>query len=606
VISGSVESFVSGAANIGETGGLIGRAMKNVQQNYTKGNVTVTSVNGQNTGGFIGVFAPSSAAAVEDNYSLASVAITGTVAATPPGAFVGTIEATGSGTRVLRRNYAAGPITTGQGFAGSSATVTSSNNFFDNQTTGQSTTAGTTAVGRSTSIMKSLTNYTSASWDFVCETANGTEDIWGRNSSDNLSYPFLMWEGFVPQCIFWVGGVSNDWATPSNWEPEEIPATGADIVFSPQAMRDLQLDISRTIGDLYFNASAKHVELGSNNLTMNGTVNGANATNYIQTNGTGLLIKNIPNSESFQFPVGNASYNPVTIVNNNSASDIFSVKVRDEVLVKGISGRQVTQPHVNTTWDISKTNANTGSGVDFVFQWESSQERNSIATYSLNHFNGTVWDFAVSISQAVSGTSTKTMNHNGYTGTFSPFAIGENTSVLPVNILEFTAKARGTSAELRWVTATEINNAYFGIERSSNGMEWEEIGRRDGAGTSYSSTQYGFTDYKPYDNSYYRLRQVDINGSEEYSEIRMVQFPDPMYLGQMVHAYPNPSNGVISIEPQTQIATSISIYDVTGKLVYQELIKKTTQIDNLSAGVYILKAQVGDRQEMKKIIVQNE
>jgi hypothetical protein len=346
--------------------------------------------------------------------------------------------------------------------------------------------------------------------------------------------------------------------------------------------------------------------LGSNNLTVTGSITGSNSLSYIRTNGSGLLIKNIPNSESFQFPVGNTNYNPVTITNNNASSDIFSVKVRDEVLVQGVSGRQVTQPHVNTTWDISKSSANTGPGVDFIFQWESSQERNSIANYSLNHFNGTVWDFAVSISQSVTGTSTKVMNHNGYTGTFSPFAIGENTSVLPVNMLEFTAKARGTSAELRWVTATEMNNAYFGIERSADGQNWEEIGRREGAGTSYNPSYYDFTDYQPYDNSYYRLRQVDINGSEVYSKVRMVQFPDPMYLGQMVHVYPNPSNGTINLEPQGQFATRVKIYDMLGKLIYEQTVNQPTQVSNLSAGVYLLKAEIGDRQEMKKIIVQKE
>jgi hypothetical protein len=384
-----------------------------------------------------------------------------------------------------------------------------------------------------------------------------------------------------------------------------LPTDGR-VKISTSAVRDLHLDQNRTINTLDFNGGGRKVFLGNFNLTVNTGFVGANSSNYVKTTGTGTLKTNIANAASFTFPVGNANYNPVTIVNNNSASDVFSVKVRDEVLVKGISGKQVTQPHVNTTWDISKTNANTGSGVDFVFQWESSQERNSIATYSLNHFNGTVWDFANSISQSVTGTTTKILDHNGYTGTFSPFAIGENTSVLPVNMLEFTAKARGTSAELRWVTATEDNNDYFGVERSADGQNWEEIGRREGSGTSYNPTYYEFTDYQPYSNSYYRLRQVDINGSEEYSEIRMVYFPDPLYLGQMVLVYPNPSNGTINLEPQGQFATRVKIYDMLGKLIYEQTVNQPTQVSNLSAGVYLLKAEIGDRVEMQKFIIQKE
>jgi hypothetical protein len=64
VISGSVECFVAGSSTEGQTGGLIGLAAKDVRRSFTKQGVTVTSVNGENTGGFLGIFAPSSAAAV--------------------------------------------------------------------------------------------------------------------------------------------------------------------------------------------------------------------------------------------------------------------------------------------------------------------------------------------------------------------------------------------------------------------------------------------------------------------------------------------------------------------------------------------------------------
>jgi hypothetical protein len=596
VISGTIECFVSGTSSIGQTGGLIGFATKDVNRSFVKQGVTVTSVNGQNTGGFLGMFDPSAAAAVQDNYSLATVSITGSVSTTPPGAFAGRLQATtGTGTRVVQRNYAAGPIATGQGFIGSSTTVTTANNFFDNQTTGQSTTAGTTAVGRSTSIMKSLTNYTSASWDFVCETANGTEDIWGRNSSDNLSYPFLMWEGFVPQCIFWVGGVSNDWATPSNWEPEEIPATGADIVFSPQAMRDLQLDISRTIGDLYFNASAKHVELGSNNLTMNGTVNGANATNYIKTNGTGLLIKNIPNSESFQFPVGNASYNPVTIVNNNSASDIFSVKVRDEVLVNGTWGGQATDPLVNATWDISKTNANASPGVDFTFQWESSQEANSISNYSLNHYNSTTpeWEFAAGVSGSVTGSTTKTMTHSDYTGTFSPFAIGSNVTPLPVDLVSFNAVPNNNSVDLTWTSIGDNKNP-FNILKSTDGNTWTPIGTQT---PSENSVHYLFTDHKPAPVNYYQLSQLDHSNTLQYSDIRIVNFNT-----NKITIFPNPNSGEFTIKANHRIV--FQIIDYTGKVIMEGDNTNPLIKTNLLEGIYLIKITEGEKTTFNKMIVQ--
>lgn len=95
---------------------------------------------------------------------------------------------------------------------------------------------------------------------------------------------------------------------------------------------------------------------------------------------------------------------------------------------------------------------------------------------------------------------------------------------LPIELTSFTAKANGRVVNLDWTTATEHNNAYFTIERSQDGLVFEEVVRVDGAGDSQSELRYEATDEKPFSGtSYYRLRQTDNDGSSTTSNVVAVE-----------------------------------------------------------------------------------
>jgi len=88
---------------------------------------------------------------------------------------------------------------------------------------------------------------------------------------------------------------------------------------------------------------------------------------------------------------------------------------------------------------------------------------------------------------------------------------------LPIELLSFTANADHEFVRLHWATATETNNDFFTIERSTNLNDWEVLGFIDGAGNSSRPLQYVFTDYNPLSGiSYYRLKQTDYDGKYEY------------------------------------------------------------------------------------------
>lgn len=109
------------------------------------------------------------------------------------------------------------------------------------------------------------------------------------------------------------------------------------------------------------------------------------------------------------------------------------------------------------------------------------------------------------------------LNHLNYTNEFLLVKFIDNFSVsLPINLVSFNAKKVKENIELTWSTASEINNAYFSIERSIDGFYYQEIGRLSGAGNSNSVIHYSFFDNQPFNGvSYYRLTQVDYNGNSE-------------------------------------------------------------------------------------------
>ena len=99
---------------------------------------------------------------------------------------------------------------------------------------------------------------------------------------------------------------------------------------------------------------------------------------------------------------------------------------------------------------------------------------------------------------------------------------------LPIELTYFNAQSSGNSVLCRWETVTENNNDYFDIERSENASDFNPIGRVEGVGNSIQSIRYQFLDTNPLNGtSYYRLKQVDINGEYQYSNIEAILIKKP-------------------------------------------------------------------------------
>ncbi|MET0242381.1 MAG: T9SS type A sorting domain-containing protein [Flavitalea sp.] len=574
ILNSSAAATVSGTAYLG---GLAGRVTGgSIDRSFSTG-----AVNGGTYAG--GITGEISAGAINNSYSWANVTGTnrvgGAIGSKTGASTVANIYSTGTVPNVTNAGGLIGELVSGS----SNAT----NSFWDTQTSGRATSAGG-ATGKTTAEMKAWDTYYSAGWDLQCESGNGTSNFWGINSSSNNGYPFVSWQPFTTTCPTWNGTTSNDFNNPANWSGGFVPSAGMDIVFSPTAPNDLILSQNYTAGNINFNGSGRKLVIGSNNLTINGTVTGASATSYIQTNGTGVVRKSIASGASFTFPIGNSTYNPATITNNNAAADVFSAGVVDEVYTNGGStGGTISGARVRKTWNIAKQNANSSPGYDLVLNWNAGDVSAPIAAPALISYNGTQW----SPPGTGSTTSTSTsLTYTGFTPGFIPFAIVDNAVVVPVIWGSFTVRKQAYSSVLDWSTETEENSDVYEIETSVDGNNWKKIGTVKASGNSQLTKHYNFVHGSPVAGvNLYRLLQRDRDGRFSYSKTVSIQFGDQV---KKILLYPNPVSGTVVnvVLPESRV---VRVMNSVGNVVIQRrLASGTTQLSvtSLAKGTYVLVA----------------
>ncbi len=193
------------------------------------------------------------------------------------------------------------------------------------------------------------------------------------------------------------------------------------------------------------------------------------------------------------------------------------------------------------------------------------------------------------------------------------------TSPLPVELTSFTLNLSENKIELNWETATEVNNYGFEIERLKTNLiiknsEWEKIGFVEGHGNSNSPKYYSFKDnlLETSGKYSYRLKQIDIDGIFEYSDVveTSIGAPQNFELGQN---YPNPFNPVTSITYSipNDGHVELGVYDILGNVV--EIIENgikpagiyTFSFDgsNLASGIYFYKIKANNFISIKKMLL---
>ncbi|MBQ6276738.1 MAG: fibronectin type III domain-containing protein [Bacteroidales bacterium] len=179
------------------------------------------------------------------------------------------------------------------------------------------------------------------------------------------------------------------------------------------------------------------------------------------------------------------------------------------------------------------------------------------------------------------------------------------TTILPIELTSFTATCDGRSSLVEWSTASERNNDYFSLERSDDAINFTEIARVAGAGTTIEPLDYSYTDYGIHGgDNYYRLVQVDYDGTRTASEIVVANCVESAIDGEPeVMAYPNPFNGELTLvlDNFSNRAATIEVYDMLGKLFYtekasapQNSYETILNLSNLPSGAYTVRVSTTD------------
>src|ERR1019366_8743728 len=332
---------------------------------------------------------------------------------------------------------------------------------------------------------------------------------------------------------------------------------------------------------------------------------------------------------AFVFPVGNvAKWARIGITAPATAGTTFQAQY-------------FTTPYTNTTtmaaaptpvlkrvsvkeyWTLNRT-VNTDN-VQVTLYWESatfSGINNCGATTPLRiaHWNGSAWE---NNNNAVTTTGTcgtaGTLSTNLVVTSFSPFTFGSDTTTssvdpLPIELLSFNATPNGKAVDLAWTTASEINNDFFTIERTTDGFNFEMIGTLKGAGNSTWVINYTLVDNHPSDGvSYYRLKQTDYDGHTSYSELKMVSFEKNTDFS--FNIFPNPTDdGIFNVEINAakNAEVLVVVHDVLGKEIYSKVIITEQKgnivyaidlLQKVSPGVYLITVTSNDKIYNKKLIV---
>jgi len=163
------------------------------------------------------------------------------------------------------------------------------------------------------------------------------------------------------------------------------------------------------------------------------------------------------------------------------------------------------------------------------------------------------------------GTSTN------FTSRLTGFDAALSFVALPVELTEFTAKTDDKVAYLNWQTASEINNDFFSVEHSTDGLSFVEIAQVDGNGTTSNQQTYIFTHSNPVSGlNYYRLKQQDFDGAFEYSETRVIHIEK----ASQIRIFPTLVSEEITVTrgANNESELTIYIYKMTGRQVLKQVL----------------------------------
>ncbi len=373
--------------------------------------------------------------------------------------------------------------------------------------------------------------------------------------------------------------------------------SGNVLLLSPLMMDGAGQSLLFHKGDLITDAT--------NLLTLGDDVTASGASDSSFVDGPMRKVGN----EAFWFPVGaeDTLYAPLRVGATGSTSNAYTVEyfhVDPDLASYDVTQKDATLDHLSRCeyWSVERS-AGTGN-TTVAPSWAA----RSCGVTDLSALRVARWDGSTWRDHGNGGTSGNLSAGSVLSaGTISSFTIftlgsGNANNPLPVELLSFDAIAQPGHVDLKWVTASEQDNQEFIVERSADAASFEAVLHVPGAGNSSSLLAYADIDPDPLQGtSYYRLRQVDIDGVSTLSNVVAVHYDPAMDLGLTVYPNPTSGQGTWLMLPAGGVAGqySLEVRDAAGRLVASrtqamtglETSLELPSMDGIAPGTYTVHLQ---------------
>lgn len=304
--------------------------------------------------------------------------------------------------------------------------------------------------------------------------------------------------------------------------------------------------------------------------------------------------------ENFVFPIGKSGiYRPITVhtQSGGAVTQFFA-----EYFYAGYGTYQpvITPLHHVSQIEYWILNRESGtSNAQLTLSWGIESDVQTLGSLVVAHWtSANQWESrgnSLTTGNPTAGTVKSAITINQ----FSPFTLGTilDNNILPVTWLSFDAKYNQEQENvlLEWKTVTEHQNQSFSVERSENGIDFKEIGIKNGGLTKNTIQSYQFWDFEPLQSkTYYRIKQIDTNGEFSYSTVKMIETEKDTKLG--ITNYENKTILYSNLDKATK--AKVKIYDMNGKTVsFFDVFLKAGQNElllplNLSNAIYVYKIEL--------------